>query len=569
MKQRCKKTLLLILSMVLALGLTMLVQAAQEPLEATTTAAGILKVDGNKKVTTGAKVTITNSITDVEGNPEITFKAYQIVYAEYDSVSNSLEYKLTSWAATALGSTATADNVIKSVNSGTGTTEQNNVLNTIAAAKGDANKTEQNTTIYEWTANAKDPSITTAKLPLGVYLVTADATGMSFLNMMVSVDTSATTGTESNAWLLKSNGVTLKGEPITINKEIVKDDKNEKADAVQIGDTVSYKITVDVPHFPDNANPTIFKVVDTPQNLKIQLQTVEVKADGNPLNEENGDYKAEVDKSGKLTVDFSTSYKAKNIGNYNTVTITYKATVLSTAVTGSDENKNTATLKYNHDPYSENTYDVPTGNDPKVYTYGFKLTKYGENTAKTLANAGFKVKDAAPNGSYLSFVKQTDGSYKVYDGSSTEEVVTEIFTQENGTVILKGLGEKTYTLEETTAPSGYSRNTNTLDITIKAKNDETTGLPTAEATVTSTEKNSKDDPVTTGNSWTISGNNTTDGTETSNGLITLSLKDTKLPSLPATGGVGIVLFTIVGVIMMILAVILFFEAKKKKQPNAK
>ena len=91
----------------------------------------------------------------------------------------------------------------------------------------------------------------------------------------------------------------------------------------------------------------------------------------------------------------------------------------------------------------------------------------------------------------------------------------------NGTLEVKGLDEGTYWFKETKAPEGYS---------INADGTENEKI---------TENNTAHVPMRT------------------------SLKDTKLSSLPSTGGIGTTIFTIAGCVIMIAAAGLFFASRKK------
>ena len=49
--------------------------------------------------------------------------------------------------------------------------------------------------------------------------------------------------------------------------------------------------------------------------------------------------------------------------------------------------------------------------------------------------------------------------------------------------------------------------------------------------------------------------------------VAVTLKDTKIPFLPATGGMGTVIFTIVGDALMILAIVLFIRSRKGRKED--
>ena len=160
----------------------------------------------------------------------------------------------------------------------------------------------------------------------------------------------------------------------------------------------------------------------------------------------------------------------------------------------------------------------------ELFTGQLTMTKYAEDGKTALKGAGFKI-TRKETGEVLKFTKEVDGVYK-YDKNGQEEVVT----RDGGTVIVKGLDCGKYVFKETTAPTGYSLNTDTREVEIKLA----TGKTTAEV---------QEDVVN-------------DAT---------SITDTKLSSLPSTGGIGTTIFTIGGCAIMIVAAGLFFATRRKTQ----
>lgn len=119
----------------------------------------------------------------------------------------------------------------------------------------------------------------------------------------------------------------------------------------------------------------------------------------------------------------------------------------------------------------------------------------------------------------ISVVKVTNGEYKV--ALDEEQNATTTLVATNGTLKVTGLDEGSYEFKETKAPTGYKVNSENKAFTITA--DET-------------------DEVTVD-----AGN----------------FVNTKLSSLPSTGGMGTYLFTIIGVVVMAGAAGAFFISRRK------
>lgn len=222
-----------------------------------------------------------------------------------------------------------------------------------------------------------------------------------------------------------------------------------------------------------------------------------------------------------LSVDLSEILVNNDYAN-DTITITYQAKVTDTIV-----GNEASTGK------SENGADFGTGSE-SLFTGQVTMTKYAEDTTTTLSGAGFEVRKVAAGfpGSdenpALRFDKVEDGVY-MYNPDGT---VTEVFTGKDGTVVLKGLDLGGYEFKETTAPKGYSINQETRVAVVAL----------AEFVEVA---DSVDDIV--------------------NGAT--SITDTKLASLPSTGGIGTTIFTIGGCAIMIAATALYFVNRRKSEEN--
>ena len=214
----------------------------------------------------------------------------------------------------------------------------------------------------------------------------------------------------------------------------------------------------------------------------------------------------------KFSVDLSAMINDANSHAGEQVVITYQVKVTSE----NDTITNTATAGHENG----NEYG---SKESKTYEGNITLTKYGENNV-TLANAGFEVrKDGAADA--LTFVKLSNGAYK-YVPADTEGAVTEVVTDANGKVKVQGLDVGTYKFKEVTAPQGYSVNTTDVSATLEVAEDDN-GIASDVLTQTT------------------------------------SMNDTKLGSLPSTGGMGTYLFTIIGVVVMAGAAGAFFMSRRK------
>ena len=317
--------------------------------------------------------------------------------------------------------------------------------------------------------------------------------------------------TQPNAPILVNTTVYAKKSTIPV----VKNAADADGDGVtEIGEEVTYTIKTAVPYLADRwtltdtltggeyVTNTEGKVVVTatiPGKKPVELAATVEKAD------KPADY--------KFTIDLSSLQKdSKDYGKE--VTLTYKAKVTATEI------KNVASS------LGHNSETVTTG------TGQITLTKTdAKDTNIKLAGAGFKVTKASDDKKTpLTFKADKEGvaGAYTYDPKGT---ITEVFTGEGGTLVIKGLDADTYNFKETTAPEGYhiANSANGIDVAI---------------TIAKEQDLNKDTVIVEAAG---------------------SLTNTKLAHLPATGGIGTTLFTIGGIAIMVIAAALYFANRKKSE----
>ena len=310
---------------------------------------------------------------------------------------------------------------------------------------------------------------------------------------------------------LNNATITAKSSSIDITKK-----NNEKDGVVEVGKVVEYTVETKIPYVND-ANPIKrFEVTDvisgaeyvTNQEGKLVLKvTVGTGAETEKLVDVNNN---------SFTLDL-TSYLANNGHANQSVVIKYSAKVTGTVVNN--------TVGWN-----DGKNESQTATDT-LYTGTVTLTKTGENGAK-LENAEFVLvrKDKDSSLKY-AVATQTNGKAEYTVNSwGAEKDATIMKTDKNGNIVVKGLddstSEMTYEFKETKAPEGYSINETNADVT-----------------------------------WDKDGEGLNAETRTGAAAMT----DTKLNTLPSTGGIGTTIFTIGGCAIMIVAAGLFFATRRKTQ----
>lgn len=373
---------------------------------------------------------------------------------------------------------------------------------------------------------------------------TATFTGLDYGYYVVAVPGATVANTNGQyAALVRVHsttvGVDIKGALPTVVKKV----NGEGATHAQIGDTLTFTLTSTIPDM-SAYNKYTFKFKDTLSKGLTFEQVKSVKVEDKTLSV-NTDYTVTPPTAPNNTLTVAMNdFKAKQQANAGKkITVTYTATLNKDAVVGGAGNVNSATIQYSNNPSTNGTGDSEPSK-VRVFTYGFTVDKYtgDQYTDAATRLAGAKFTLAPKNGEPMSFVKVKDGNatenavYRVAtDDEKASTTTTTIITPASGKVDFQGLKNGEYTLTETEAPAGYNKLASAIGVKVNGQND---GTDTTHATVTITYNND---------------NNGSNYDQTaSNGVIPVRNKSGV--TLPGTGGMGTIAFTVIGVLVIALGV---------------
>lgn len=208
----------------------------------------------------------------------------------------------------------------------------------------------------------------------------------------------------------------------------------------------------------------------------------------------------------KLSITFKNPNTIKE--NYASVSVSYPAKLNKDAAIY-DPNTNQVTMDYG-------TETGIKGNKINVYTYGYALEKVNKKNEK-LSGAEFRIfsseDDAKNRKNPLTFLSEKEKG----------ELVSTATSGADGIVKFYGLEPGTYWIAETKAPDGY----NLLKDPVQIEVTRVTGVLTE-------------------------------------GQADIQIVNTKGFELPTTGGAGTIVFTLGGIIVMILAVAIYLKSRKKQ-----
>ncbi|MGN0918020.1 MAG: SpaA isopeptide-forming pilin-related protein, partial [Oxalobacter sp.] len=372
------------------------------------------------------------------------------------------------------------------------------------------------------TASA-DGTTSITNLTMGVYLVTATG-GTAVYRPTVAIITPESK--DDGTWIITNPAaVTLKSSPVALVKTIT--DVNDlttnvvsndaKRAVAGIGDTVSFKLEVDVPEYPSQSVSKKFTITDTvPSGLTLKQETIKVVDQNN--NEINIPSELITATEQGLTINLDNS---DLIEGKTKLTVTYDAVLNSSVTLGTTGNVNTAVLTYSNNPYVANNSKTTT-DTATVFTFGIEVIKIKKGTEESpiyLSGAEFELKDE--NGAKIS-VTSSNGVY-VKDANGKDVPTTD----DSGKLIIQGLAPGTYTLKETKAPNGYVLPSN--ETSIEIEDDNINGI------IDSKESSTTDEV----------GTNPPASSTDDDGLFSITIENTLGFTLPQTGGIGTVLFSMI------------------------
>ena len=370
----------------------------------------------------------------------------------------------------------------------------------------------------------------------------------------------------NKANLFMSKEVVTKSNVPTVEKKIVENQTKKDETTAKVGDVVNFELTGTLPsnyedytsyqyEFHDtlskgltyNGNVEVYVKNGTDEEVEITGYTVTpakgtaitTPTDNTPITVKFADLKAD-------TVKALDTSKSVTIDANSKIIVKYSATLNENAVVGEAGNTNTVKLVYSNDPNGTST---GTTKDDKatVYTFQLNVVKVDgatkdETTPTKLQGAKFKLYYEKDGTKYYATVNLSEGDNKnkITGWTTAEADGTELTTDTDGNITVKGLKEGAYYLEETEAPAGYNKLTAPVKV---------------EITKNSTNIHELDSVTADNKSGTVDTNNKAIG------MITIA--NNKGSTLPSTGGMGTKLFYTIGGILMAGAAIVLVVRKRR------
>ncbi len=365
-----------------------------------------------------------------------------------------------------------------------------------------------------------DVSETTAykSINSGVYLVLPTSARRIYAVMVGNLTPKANNGT----WQIDNFTINAKVSDASVVKYIGK--VGQTVGSYSYGDEVPCILDVTLP-FPTNANGVVILLGDVVEpifdlptfekfTVKMGDTTLTTKSDGTV-----------VDSSGNVvaTIEIPNTYWTGQLNakvvtlniNYKyltstKVTVTYGLILNKSANVSTTGNQNTAGLVINRDVYNEganatgNASYIPYYTYATIYTYGIDLLAYKKGDKSSILS---------------------DMTFDVYKDSNLTQKIGTITTDSSGKGTLAGVAEGTYYIKNTKTKSGY-RLANTTAMKVK-----------------------------------IDGSVASD----TDGYYKVEIEVPTATLLPITGGSGAIIYTALGLIIIVASITVFTIYNKKQK----
>ena len=465
-------------------------------------------VDTNSYIVTNdAALMVTNApVSD-------TLAAYKILDTFYNASTNVITYEFTSNFKAFLASSSTYKNLtvdeyynLTSGDITSGSTRTSSTLDRLASAYASYVKT--NSVIGADLTYDAGEGATGTVLPAGAYLVLPKVTNSVYAVMVGNIIPTA----NGNDWTINDATIVAKVANASVVKSV--GSIGHVDGTYDIGEEFSYFLVGGVPQYPTNATNKVYTMKDIiGAGLDFSAISNFVVKDGETSLLVNSDGTV-VNAAGNTVATITISGKNLTIAfnvdyvTSTTVTVEYKAKLNNSAVLGDTGNLNSATLTYSNDPYGTGTITSNVA-QTSVFTYGVEVLIYA-NGDKSKVLSGVK--------------------FEVYSDASLTKKLGEMTTDSTGRGRLPGLAEGTYYLKQVSTASGYTLAKDAITIKVKLEG----------STPGSVE-----------------------------GYYEAEVAAFEAGTLPFTGGPGTILYTVIGMITVVSAILLFvLYTRKKKQEQA-
>ena len=225
-----------------------------------------------------------------------------------------------------------------------------------------------------------------------------------------------------------------------------------------------------------------------------------------------------------------------------TMRISYAATLTADAKMGDTDNPNEVVLTWRR---TNNTYFDTLKDCCHVYTYGIDVLKQFSDNGGNVRNVKFRLHNDTDD-CYI-IAEQKDGVYYAKGLTAKKSDATTFIPNAQGHIVVKGLEDDAYSLTEIATDKGYVLLKDAVKIVIKTAENGTCEQCGAKLLTASATVNGKDVTMTDGNA-----------------IVPLTVVNNPGFDLPKTGGYGVWMYTVGGVLLLGAAAFIVIRSRKHK-----
>ena len=366
-----------------------------------------------------------------------------------------------------------------------------------------------------------------------------------------------------------------------------------------VGDTVSFTVTTTIPGYGTVYENPHFAMKDKLTAMELVANSVAVTG-----LEKGKDYTVQ-EGTDSYTITFTKSY-LQSLSTPTEITVTYSATVTSDAAYAVNEEDNEVYIEYSHDPTAETDYDVKK-DTTQHYTFSIDAegAGSGENVNGKKTSEVVKIGvDAAGNPinettetSEITSTETWEGPLQgAVFGLFTDEAGNTPYTDKDGNDVtattggdgrmnFAGLDAGTYYLKEISAPAGFVKDQTVHSVVISAEVETVTVTEwwngtewvSTKPTSGTAKEVTYETEVLKKYTVKIDGEETatytfTNPEETNSNKINwetaelvehpFQIENTQGTELPSTGGIGTIIFYVLGTILVVGSAIILISRRR-------
>lgn len=361
---------------------------------------------------------------------------------------------------------------------------------------------------------------------------------------------------------------------VRVNDDSRGTDEGKETAGGRVGETMDFYMEVSTPAYTDNS----FNITKLTANCQLAgLNYVADSMKATTLPNAGSDavkdaiIQTTVGADGNLTVELDYS-KIRSATGRGLIYLHFQATVAPDAVAESEASA-TAKLEYVFSMEADKT-KTTADSTAAVYNYDFTLFKKSNelidpndagSSHQPLAGAGFTLYADEEMNTPVSMVKvdataTTDAHYRPATAAEITAgtgIVTEMdanMGNDKNTLSIRGLDVGSYYVKETKTPSGYYAPKGGFKLDLTAERDASDSLVKKLASGGFTETKEADRALIRKKSLNAEKNR-----------FEADLLNSSTPVLPTTGGVGTVMFTVIGLLCMGAALWFFLFARRRRE----